>query len=128
MIRKRFREITRWGDLDNVLQGLEAAKKAGLAIKLNAVALKGVNEFDLADMVAWAGAQGFDMTIIEVMPMGDIGNENRVDQYLPLSQVRADLSKRFTLIDSRLSNPRASPLCHGCRNWQTAWFHYAPDA
>ena len=54
------------------------------------MALKGVNEFDLADMVAWAGAQGFDMTIIEVMPMGDIGNENRVDQYLPLSQVRAD--------------------------------------
>ena len=61
-----------------MLRGLEAAKKAGLAIKLNAVALKGVNEFDLADMVAWAGAQGFDMTIIEVMPMGDIGNENRL--------------------------------------------------
>ena len=101
----RFREITRWGDLDNVLRGLEAAKKAGLAIKLNAVALKGVNEFDLADMVAWAGAQAFDMTIIEVMPMGDIGNENRVDQYMPLSQVRADLSKRFTLIDSDYQTP-----------------------
>ena len=102
---QKFREITRWGDLDNVLIGLEAAKKAGLAVKLNAVALKGVNEFDLADMVAWAGAQGFDMTIIEVMPMGDIGNENRVDQYLPLSQVRADLSKRFTLVDSRYQTP-----------------------
>ncbi len=102
---QKFREITRWGDLDNVLTGLEAAKKAGLAVKLNAVALKGVNEFDLADMVAWAGAQGFDMTIIEVMPMGDIGNENRVDQYLPLSQVRADLSKRFTLVDSRYQTP-----------------------
>ncbi|MBL6601387.1 MAG: GTP 3',8-cyclase MoaA [Candidatus Puniceispirillum sp.] len=101
----RFRSITRWGDLDNVLAGLEAAKKAGLAIKLNAVALKGVNEHDLADMVGWAGAQGFDMTIIEVMPMGDIGNENRVDQYLPLSQVRADLSKRFTLIDSDYQTP-----------------------
>jgi cyclic pyranopterin phosphate synthase len=101
----RFREITRWGDLDNVLRGLEAAKKAGLAIKLNAVALKGVNEFDLADMVAWAGGQGFDMTIIEVMPMGDIGNENRVDQYLPLSQVRAGLSQRFTLIDSDYQTP-----------------------
>ena len=95
---QKFREITRWGDLENVLAGLEAAKKAGLSVKLNAVALKGVNEFDLADMVAWAGAQGFDMTIIEVMPMGDIGNENRVDQYLPLSQVRADLSKRFKLV------------------------------
>ena len=91
--------------MDNVLAGLEAAKKAGLAIKLNAVALKGVNEHDLADMVGWAGAQGFDMTIIEVMPMGDIGNENRVDQYLPLSQVRADLSKRFTLIDSDYQTP-----------------------
>ena len=101
----RFREITRWGDLDNVLRGLEAAKKAGLAIKLNAVALKDVNEFNLADMVAWAGAQAFDMTIIEVMPMGDIGNENRVDQYMPLSQVRADLSKRFTLIDSDYQTP-----------------------
>ena len=101
----RFREITRWGDLDNVLAGLEAAKKAGLAIKLNAVALKGVNEFELGDMVAWAGVQGFDMTIIEVMPMGDIGNENRVDQYLPLSQVRSQLARRFTLIDSEYQTP-----------------------
>ena len=101
----RFREITRWGDLDNVLEGLEAAKRAGLAIKLNAVALKGVNEFDLGNMVAWAGDQGFDMTIIEVMPMGDIGNENRVDQYLPLSQVRAELSKRFTLTDNNFQTP-----------------------
>ena len=88
-----------------MLEQLEAAKKSGLAIKLNAVALKGVNEFELADMVAWAGGQGFDMTIIEVMPMGDIGNENRVDQYLPLSQVRADLSQRFTLIDSDYQTP-----------------------
>ena len=96
----RFREITRWGNLDNVLAGLEAAKVSGLQIKLNVVALKGVNEFELSDMVVWAGEQNFDMTIIEVMPMGDIGNENRVDQYLPLSQVRAELSKRFTLVDS----------------------------
>ena len=101
----KFRKITRWGDLDKVLEGLVAAKKAGLAIKLNAVALKGVNESDLGDMVAWAGDQGFDMTVIEVMPMGDIGNENRVDQYLPLSQVRADLSKRFTLTDSTHQSP-----------------------
>jgi cyclic pyranopterin phosphate synthase len=95
----KFREITRWGDLENVLNGMQAAKRAGLVIKLNAVALRGVNEFELGDMVAWAGDQGFDMTIIEVMPMGDIGNENRVDQYLPLSQVRATLGKRFTLTD-----------------------------
>ncbi len=101
----KFHKITRWGDLDKVLEGLAAAKRAGLAIKLNAVALKGVNESDIGDMVAWAGDQGFDMTVIEVMPMGDIGNENRVDQYLPLSQVRADLSKRFTLIDSTHQSP-----------------------
>lgn len=101
----RFREITRWGNLDNVMAGLEAAKEVGLQIKLNAVALKGVNEFELPDMVEWAGSQNFDMTIIEVMPMGDIGNENRVDQYLPLSQVRAKLSKRFTLIESNYESP-----------------------
>ncbi len=102
---EKFQKITRWGDLNNVLNGLAAAKRAGLAIKLNAVALKGVNEDDLGEMVAWAGDQGFDMTIIEVMPMGDIGNENRVDQYLPLSQVRANLSKQFTLTDSTHQSP-----------------------
>mgnify|MGYP003337329192 CR=1 FL=1 len=101
----KFREITRWGDLDNVLRGMQAAKRAGLAIKLNAVALKGVNEFELGDMVSWAGDQGFDMTIIEVMPMGDIGNENRVDQYLPLSHVRATLAKRFTMTDINFQTP-----------------------
>jgi cyclic pyranopterin phosphate synthase len=101
----KFREITRWGNLNNVLRGMQAAKQAGLAIKLNAVALKGVNEFELGDMVAWAGEQGFDMTIIEVMPMGDIGNENRVDQYLPLSQVRASLAKRFSLSDINFQTP-----------------------
>ncbi|MDB3892020.1 GTP 3',8-cyclase MoaA [Alphaproteobacteria bacterium] len=101
----KFREITRWGDLDKVLAGLKAAREAGLDIKLNAVALKGVNEDDLGDMVQWAGDQGFDMTIIEVMPMGDIGNENRVDQYLPLSQLRTQLGKRFTMIDSDHQTP-----------------------
>jgi len=101
----KFKEITRWGDLDKVLAGLTAARAAGLDIKLNAVALKGVNEDDLGDMVQWAGDQGFDMTIIEVMPMGDIGNENRVDQYLPLSQLRTQLAKRFTMIDSDHQTP-----------------------
>jgi cyclic pyranopterin phosphate synthase len=101
----KFREITRWGDLDKVLAGLKAARAAGLDIKLNAVALKGVNEDDLGDMVQWAGDQGFDMTIIEVMPMGDIGNENRVEQYLPLSQLRTQLAKRFTMIDSDHQTP-----------------------
>ena len=101
----RFRKITRWGDLDAVIRGIDAAQQAGLAIKLNAVALKGVNESELGDMVAWAGDRGCDMTIIEVMPMGDIGNENRVDQYLPLSHVRSQLAKRFTLRDLDYQTP-----------------------
>jgi cyclic pyranopterin phosphate synthase len=96
----KFLEITRWGKLNQVLEGLEAAKRAGLEIKINAVALKGVNEDELADMLQWCGDQGFDMTIIEVMPMGDIGNENRVDQYLPLSMVRAKLAERFSMSDN----------------------------
>ena len=96
---EKFNRITRWGDLDKVLAGLRAAQAAGLGVKINAVALKGDNDGDLADMLAWCGSEGFDMTIIEVMPMGDIGTENRLDQYLPLSRVRADLSKRFTLTD-----------------------------
>ena len=96
---EKFRQITRWGNLDKVLAGLRAAQSAGLDVKINAVALKGDNDSDLGDMLAWCGDEGFDMTIIEVMPMGDIGTENRLDQYLPLSRVRADLAKRFTLTD-----------------------------
>ena len=96
----KFQLITRWGALDKVLAGMKAARKAGLQIKLNTVALKGVNEDELGDMVAFAGDEGFDMTIIEVMPMGDIGNENRVNQYLPVSVVRSRLEKRFTLTPS----------------------------
>ena len=96
---EKFSEITRWGKLDNVLRGLKAADDAGLKIKLNAVALRGTNDEELPDMVQWAGDRGYDITIIEVMPMGDIGSENRVDQYLPLSMVRSSLSERFTLED-----------------------------
>ena len=95
----KFKQITRWGDLNKVMDGIDAARSAGLAIKLNAVALKGFNDNELGDMVAWCGEMGVDMTIIEVMPMGDIGSENRVDQYLPVSLVRANLAKRFTLTD-----------------------------
>ena len=96
---RKFTEITRWGDLTKVLDGLEAARSAGLEVKINAVAIKGFNDEELGDMVAWCGREGFDMTIIEVMPMGDIGNENRLDQYLPVSLVRSQLAKRFTLTD-----------------------------
>ena len=100
----KFQLITRWGALDKVLAGMKAAREAGLQIKLNTVALKGVNEDELGDMVAFAGDEGFDMTIIEVMPMGDIGNENRVDQYLPVSVVRSRLEKRFTLTPSEYAS------------------------
>ena len=98
--KTQFQKITRWGDLDQVLSGLEAAKSAGLEIKINAVALKGVNDTELPDMIRWAGREGFDLSLIEVMPMGDIGGEDRIDQYLPLSVVRAQLAKQFTLVES----------------------------
>ncbi len=102
----RFRAITRWGDLDQVLAGIKAAQAAGLAIKINAVALKGVNEDELARLVEWAHGRGMDLTIIEVMPLGDIG-EGRLEQYLPLSIVRARLAEHFTLeeIDYRTGGP-----------------------
>ncbi|MBH66783.1 MAG: GTP 3',8-cyclase MoaA [Rhodospirillaceae bacterium] len=94
---EKFREITRWGNLEKVIEGLEAADSAGLQIKLNTVALRGINEDELSHMVQWAGDRGYDMTIIEVMPMGDIGSETRIDQYLPLSSVKSKLSEFFTL-------------------------------
>ena len=105
--REKFKKITRWGDLDQVLAGLNAAKSAGLNIKINTVALNGTNNDELKDMLTWAGNNGYDMTIIEVMPMGDIGSETRIDQYLPLTAVRNDLSKYFTLedIDYRTGGP-----------------------
>ena len=102
----RFRAITRWGDLDQVLAGIKAAKAAGLAIKINAVALKAVNEDEFGRLIEWTHGQGMDLTIIEVMPLGDIG-EGRLEQYLPLSMVRARLAERFTLqdIDYRTGGP-----------------------
>jgi GTP 3',8-cyclase len=102
----KFRAITRWGDLDKVMAGIDAAQAAGIKVKINAVALKGVNDDELADMVAWAHGRGMDMTVIEVMPLGDI-EEARLDQYLPLSMVRARLAERFTLddIDYRTGGP-----------------------
>jgi len=103
---EKFAAITRWGKLDKVLAGLAAAERAGLKIKINAVALKGVNDNEFDDLVAWAGEGGYDLTFIEVMPMGDIGDQ-RVDQYLPLSIVRAQLQERWTLdeIDLNTGGP-----------------------
>lgn len=94
----KFKDITRWGDLNRVLTGIDAALEAGLKVKINAVALKGFNGHELSDMLKWAHGKGMDMTIIETMPMGEI-DEDRTDQYLPLSQVRRDLSQEFTLED-----------------------------
>ncbi|WP_321341040.1 GTP 3',8-cyclase MoaA [Breoghania sp.] len=94
----KFRAITRWGDFDKVMEGLDAAKKAGLQIKLNAVALKGVNDVEIPSMIEWAHGEGHDLTLIETMPLGDIEGD-RTDQYLPLSQVRASLMDRYTLTD-----------------------------
>ena len=104
---QKFAAITRWGKLDKVREGLAAAKDVGLGIKINAVALKGVNEDEIDDLIAWCGREGFDLTLIEVMPMGDIGGEMRLDQYLPLSLVRARLAQKWTLdeIDYRTGGP-----------------------
>ena len=102
----KFRKITRWGDLDKVLAGIDAAQAAGIAVKLNAVALKGVNEDEAEDMIRWSHDRGIDITFIEVMPMGDI-EPDRFDQYWPLSQLRARLLDQFTLedIDYRTGGP-----------------------
>ena len=102
----KFRAITRWGNLDQVLAGIDAALAAGLRIKINAVALKGVNDDEIPDLIAWAHGRGMDLTLIEVMPLGDIG-EDRLDQYVPLSMVRARLAERYTLsdLDDRTGGP-----------------------
>ena len=94
----KFRKITRWGDLAKVQEGIEAARAAGLKIKLNAVALKGVNEDEFDDMIRYAHGNGMDLTLIETMPLGEIDGD-RTDQYLPLSIVRARMMDRWTLED-----------------------------
>ncbi|HEY5211287.1 MAG TPA: GTP 3',8-cyclase MoaA [Stellaceae bacterium] len=96
----KFKAITRWGRFEQVMDGIAAAKAAGLQVKLNAVALKGVNDDEFDRLLGWCGEQGFDLTLIEVMPLGEVGSGTRVDQYLPLSVVRADLRKRWTLDES----------------------------
>ncbi len=95
---KKFREITRWGELPKVLDGIKAAQDAGIHVKINAVALKGVNEHEIPSMARWCHEQKADLTLIETMPLGDIDGD-RTDQYLPLSVVRAQLMDQFTLED-----------------------------
>mgnify|MGYP003347879038 CR=1 FL=1 len=86
----KFRAITRWGDLDRVLNGIKAAQRAGLSLKINAVALKGVNDGEINSLVRWSHDEGMDITFIEVMPMGDI-EPDRFDQYWPLTALKARL-------------------------------------
>ncbi len=93
---EKFQQATRWGKLEEVLAGIAAAKAGGLEIKINAVALKGLNENEFDRLIEWCGEQGFDLTLIETMPVGEI-NLDRVDQYLPLSRVREQLAKNWTL-------------------------------
>ncbi|RID93647.1 GTP 3',8-cyclase MoaA [Gemmobacter lutimaris] len=95
----KFAEITRWGRLPQVLEGIEAAKAAGLRVKINAVALKGFNEDELFPLVDWCAREDHDLTFIEVMPMGDLGGEDRLSQYWSLNDLRARLAERFTLTD-----------------------------
>ncbi|MDE2582978.1 MAG: GTP 3',8-cyclase MoaA [Rhodospirillales bacterium] len=102
----KFTMMTRWGKIGPTLDGIAAAKAAGLAVKINAVAMKGVNEDEFDDMIAWCGQQGFDLCLIETMPMGEI-SEDRTEQYLPLSLVRSRLRRRWTLdeTDYRTGGP-----------------------
>jgi GTP 3',8-cyclase len=96
---RKFREITRWGDITKVMEGIDAAQAAGIKVKINAVALKNFNDAEIPELMRWSHGRGMDLTLIETMPLGDI-SEDRTDQYLPLSQVRASLARQFTLIDS----------------------------
>jgi GTP 3',8-cyclase len=94
----KFKAITRWGELDKVLAGIAAARAAGLHVKINAVALKGVNEDEFDDLIRWTHGEGMDLTLIETMPLGEIDGD-RTEQYLPLSQVRTQLAERWTLAE-----------------------------
>ncbi len=96
---EKFARITRWGRLPQVLDGIEAAKAAGLRVKINVVALKEFNEDELLSLTEWCAAEGHDLTFIEVMPMGDLGNEDRLDQYWSLKDLRARLGSHYTVTD-----------------------------
>ena len=108
---EKFTEITRWGKLENVLRGIEAAANSGLKIKLNTVALRGTNEDELPNMVKWAGERGFDITIIEVMPMGEIG-EKRINQYMPLTEVKSLITTKYSLTKDSLRTAGPATYMH----------------
>ncbi|WP_157217010.1 GTP 3',8-cyclase MoaA [Flavisphingomonas formosensis] len=107
----RFRHVTRWGDLAKVLEGIAAARAAGLQVKINMVALKGLNDDAVEPMLRWCAAEGHDLTLIETMPLGSV-DEDRIDRYLPLDSVKRDLEQRFTL------SPLAERTGGPARYWQ----------
>ena len=96
---QKFARVTRWGRLDQVLRGIDAAQNAGMRVKINAVALKGFNEEELFTLTEWCHARDMDLTWIEVMPMGDMGSEDRIGQYWALSELRDRLRERYSLTD-----------------------------
>jgi cyclic pyranopterin phosphate synthase len=98
----KFKNITRWGRLDKVLNGIQAAKQAGLKVKINMVALSNTNEDELHHFVSWCGQEGFDLTFIEVMPMGDFDEQNRLGQYWSIKRLRKELETKWTLEDITL--------------------------
>ena len=100
---EKFKRITRWGKLNQVLDGIQEAKEAGLAIKINKVALKKTNQDELNKFIQWCGDEGFDLTFIEVMPMGDFGEEDRLDQFWSLKDLREEIDKKWTLKDLSLT-------------------------
>ncbi len=123
---EKFRAITRWGALDKVLAGIDAAQEAGLAVKINAVALKDFNEDEFLPMIRWAHGRGMDITFIEVMPLGEVEG-HRADQYLPLSQMRANLMDHLTR-GIEPSHGRACALFHGEGNGRPHRLHHAAHA
>ena len=111
--KNKFKKITRIGDFDKVVKGIMAAKNAGLKIKINTVALKGINDNEILDLVKWCGENKFALTFIEVMPMGEIG-EKRIDQYMPLTEVRSLIKTRYSISDDPLKTggPAKYVHCH----------------
>ena len=111
--KKKFKQITRNGDFDKVIRGIMAAKKAGLKIKINTVALKGINDDEILNLVNWCGENKFSLTFIEVMPMGEIG-EKRIDQYMPLTEVRNLIQKKYSISEDsfRSAGPARYVHCH----------------
>ncbi len=121
----KFAAITRWGRLAQVLDGVDAAVEAGLKVKINAVALKGVNDAEVHDMLAWCGARGFDLTFIEVMPMGDLGAEDRLDQYWSLDDLQRRTGDALDADRHRRAHRRPGALRPRRRDRRPGRLHHA---